>query len=108
MDGATMKTWTLEQEIGIYAKYVGWIHVEEENWETFAWEALIIRSSLQEQWNELTPAQQRQVEQADEVLSQCVRQLQEILPSYGEHPRSEWWWFLHEGPQVREAALRFA
>lgn len=103
-----MTTWTSEQEVSIYAKYVGWIHTERENWETFAWEALIVRSSLQEQWNKLTLAQQQQVEQADNLLTQCVRQLREILPGGGEHERSEWWWFLHEGAQVRDQALQSA
>lgn len=95
--------WSPGQRAAIYAKYVGWIHTEREDWETFAWEALIIRSNLQVQWGELAPAQRQQVEQADEQLKRCSRQLQEILPGYGEHPRSEWWWFLHEEPQQVKA-----
>lgn len=95
--------WSLEQCAGIYAKYVGWIDRQSDNWETFTWEALIIRSDLHERWSELTEGQRRQVQAADDLLVANYRHLQEILPGAATHSRSEWWWFLHEGPQVRAA-----
>lgn len=98
--------WSPAQRAGIYAKYVGWIEEGRENWETFALEALIIRSNLLEQWNELTPEQQAQVLHADDLLVKNHQRLEEILPGYGVHARAEWWWFLHEGPQVRQEVLQ--
>ena len=100
--------WSPAQRAGIYAKYVGWIEEERENWETFALEALIIRSNLQWQWHELAPEQQVQVLQADDLLVKNHQRMGEILPAYGLHQRAEWWWFLHEGPQVREEVLQVA
>lgn len=97
-----MSSWTPEQELVAYAKYVCWIDQEEENWETFAWEALIIRSDLHEYWNKLNDDQRRRISATDDLLAANYRRLQEILPGAGEHSRFEWWWFLHEGPQVRE------
>jgi hypothetical protein len=94
--------------IDAYAKYVGWIAIEEDNWETFAWEALIIRSELAEQWAMLSTAEAQRVERADERLAGCVGQLQDILPGAGDYPRSHWWWHLYEGPEVREQMLQAA
>ena len=102
------RKWTLEQETGIYVKYVGWVNQGRENWETFAWEALIIRSALFARWGELTEAQQRQIYQADEFPAKNHRRLQEVLPGAGVHDHSEWWWFLHEGPQVRTEMFQVA
>ncbi|HHY54115.1 MAG TPA: hypothetical protein GYA08_01635 [Chloroflexi bacterium] len=102
------KQLTAIERIAVHAKYVEWIDKEEDNWETFAWHALIVRSNLETQWNELTEMQRAQIATIDDVLAANYRRLQDILPAADEHPRTEWWWFLYEGPQVREAALRSA
>ena len=94
------------QWISTYKKYVGWIAQEEENWETFAWETLIIRDYLAERWARLSTSEQAVIYATDEQLVQCHHQLSQLLPGGGEHPRAQWWWYLHEGPQVREEAQR--
>ena len=51
----------------------------------------------------LTPEQQRQLDQADNELVRRWKVLREALPApHNPSDRRRWWWFLHEGPQVRE------
>jgi hypothetical protein len=96
------------QWVAAYEKYVKWIAGEEENWETFAWEALILRDDLAAAWTRLSPAEQARVTTADEQLVACYRQLGALLPGGRQHPANHWWWHLHKGPQVRELAGRTA
>lgn len=64
---------------------------------------LIDRELVARDVDQLTPAQRQQLMDADEVLVQKWRIVAQMTFG-GEHPRSHWWWFLHEGPQVREQA----
>lgn len=52
----------------------------------------------------LTPEQQQRLDRLDEELIKRRQILAEWLPFPSPHERRHWWWFLHEGPQVREQA----
>jgi hypothetical protein len=65
------------------------------------------RDDLAILWEALTPAQRIEVEQIDEVLISKHELLAEVLPmGTADNPerraKGYWWWFLDEGPQVRE------
>lgn len=63
----------------------------------------IIRDQVNEA--ELSVDQQRELERLDGLLVKHAHVVAENLPpSPGPHLRSHWWWFLHEGSQVREQA----
>ena len=89
--------------IRMYAMRVQGV-ADEYNWETDTLEALIGRSLLEDRWDELTGEQKAQVEKIDDELIRQQRRVAKLLPASGENPRSHWWWFLHEGPQVRQEA----
>ncbi len=57
--------------------------------------------AYQEDW---TAAEQAEIERLDEQLAARWQQFEGTLPWHLPHPREHWWWFLHEGPQVREQA----
>lgn len=50
------------------------------------------------------PKQEEEINHLDEQLAAHWKQFKGTLPHHLSHPRSEWWWFLNEGPQVREEA----
>lgn len=77
---------------------------DDYNWETDALEALVGRSVLEERWEELTNRQRAEVSEIDDGLVQQWRRVAKLLPTLDENPPSHWWWFLHEGPQVRRVA----
>lgn len=82
--------------IDAYAKYTEWVAAREDNWETFAWEALIIRSLLEERFSTLDSSERTSIAEIDRRLRTCTEQLRELLPAGGDHPRDQWWWYLHE------------
>lgn len=53
-----------------------------------------------------TPEQQAEIDRLDEKLATFWNIFEGTLPHHQEHPREQWWWFLHEGPQVLEEARR--
>ncbi|MCC7450291.1 MAG: hypothetical protein IT324_22930 [Anaerolineae bacterium] len=77
---------------------------DDYNWETDALEALVGRSVLEERWEELTNRQRAEVSEIDDGLVQQWRRVAKLLPTLDKNPPSHWWWFLHEGPQVRQEA----
>ena len=56
----------------------------------------------------LTKEQLLRLDRADDQLVKRWEVLAEALPFPAPHPRAHWWWFLHEGPQVREQAQALA
>lgn len=56
----------------------------------------------------LSQEQQQQLNRLDDELVKRWKVLAEALPFPAPHPRARWWWFLHEGPQVREQARALA
>ena len=57
---------------------------------------------------ELTVERQQQLDRLDAELVKRWRILAEVLPFPSPRERKRWWWFLHEGPQVREQAKALA
>lgn len=52
----------------------------------------------------LSAEQQRRLAELDDQLVSRWEILAECLPYPTPRERQNWWWFLHEGPQVREQA----
>lgn len=67
---------------------------------------LVTRDVLEDQWGDLTPEEQQLIESLDEIFVTRHEIVSEVLPTQAEHPRERWWWFLHEGPQVKHEAER--
>jgi hypothetical protein len=66
------------------------------------------RDEIEDRLGTLTSLQRREVERVDEILAGKWRLMKIAFPPRSMHDRSRWWWFLHEGPQVREQAQRIA
>lgn len=69
---------------------------------------LVVRDDLEDLWDELTPDEQSLIESLDNILASKHHIVDEVLPTLTQHDRRRWWWFLHEGPQVKEEAKRLA
>ena len=95
-----MPNWTVDLMIKVYGKRVRGI-ADDYNWETDAFEAMVTRSVLEDDWNELSPEQRQEVLTIDDKPVEQWQRVAWLLPPAGEVARTHWWWFLHEGPQVR-------
>lgn len=64
------------------------------------------RDVLFDRWKELQPEEQERVLALDEALLQRCSVIARYAPVPNPNitDRRRWWWFLHEGPQVREQA----
>ncbi|MBI4305240.1 MAG: hypothetical protein HY678_02875 [Chloroflexi bacterium] len=93
-----------ENLIESYKIYVTRGLEDEERYEDEAILALITRDVIEERWTELTEAQVQQVAAIDDLLVHKRERVAEVLPNGNSVNRRLWWWFLHEGPQVREQA----
>ncbi len=91
--------------VDYYARYIKLLSAEDETIETFGLIVLTIRDELEKRWEELSKQQREQVLTGDDRICRKHRKIARVLPSPHAHPRSHWWWFLHEGPQVRSQAL---
>jgi hypothetical protein len=59
--------------------------------------------------NGLSDQERQRLEQLDDELVKRWEILAEFLPNPNfMSDRARWWWFLHEGPQVREKAKALA
>lgn len=56
----------------------------------------------------LTDAEQSELRELDDVLIKHQDVISANMPPRPEVPRARWWWYLDEGPQVREEALAAA
>ena len=96
-----------EQLLRIYAQHIK--NLEDVEDETGINEELVLltrESVADETW---TPEQQAQVDRLDDQLVARWAQIAEVLPNPNFlSNRGRWWWFLHEGPQVREEAKALA
>jgi hypothetical protein len=88
--------------------YGAWIEGidEGDNWENDITQAVITRSMVEDVWSQLTPDEQKAVHAADHLLVDHWEQVAELLLDPRGHPRTHWWWYLHEGPHVREEARK--
>lgn len=69
---------------------------------------LVARDDLEDQWGELTSEERTLIASLDNVLAGKHEIVSEVLPTMDEHDRRRWWWYLHEGPQVKDEAERLA
>lgn len=53
---------------------------------------------------QLSDDQRRRLDELDDQLVGHWEIVAECLPGPNPPVQAQWWWFLHEGPQVREAA----
>lgn len=51
--------------------------------------------------------EQSEIARIDDLLLSHWQQFEGVLPNPNFQDRTHWWWFLNEGPQVREEALRY-
>ncbi len=105
----------LASSIGVYASMVRHLSSYEEQEEVLA--ALIWRDEVHEELLKgvsLAPDLSAELVAADDLL---VRQRERLVERFPDafHPdrkrnrsRDYWWWYLDEGPQVREEAGRAA
>ena len=91
---------TPEQLLRVYAQHLRNLSRADE---TGLNEELVLltRDSVADipQW---APEQKQQIARLDDQLVAHWRQFAEVLPNPNFQDRQRWWWFLHEGPQVRE------
>jgi hypothetical protein len=62
------------------------------------------RDEIEDRRAELTAEQLTVLAQADVVFASKWQIVADFVPDSVHTERSRWWWFLHEGPQVREQA----
>jgi len=93
--------------IEAYAVLTDGIQDEWDNPSRDAFEALLRRSKIEDEWEQLTPQQQQRVREIDDRLVAQHEQVGDMLETLNEvDPRTaHWWWHLDEGPQVRQEAV---
>ena len=64
---------------------------------------LVIRDEISRE--DLSPEEQQELERLDDLLIKHYRLVTGNIPPEPRKPRSQWWWHLHAGPQVRQKAL---
>ncbi len=95
----------LESILAEYENRINYIP-DDYSWDDDVWNALICRDLIEKRLDELSDGQKLRLAKADSRLVELHERVGQVLPSRLEQPRSRWWWFLHEGPQVREEAER--
>ncbi|MGI6366866.1 MAG: hypothetical protein ACOX2L_00660 [Anaerolineae bacterium] len=76
--------------------------IDEDYYEPEAWLALGARDRLELRRQELTAHDLDELEAIDNELIARRELVREVYPSGIPQPLSHWWWYLDEGPQVRE------
>jgi len=94
----------VNQLLSSYMRYVQLLGSDEEALEAEALAVLTLRDALEERWEELSEEQRMEVSAGDSLLAKKHGAVAVVLPSAHAHDRRHWWWFLHEGPQVRDKA----
>jgi hypothetical protein len=94
-----------EKLLNYYRRHLGYLANNEEQG-TEALLALIARSQIEDTWQSWTEEQRTLIHQADNMLIQKRKLIELVLPNAEGQDRRHWWWFLHEGPQVRPAQER--
>ena len=97
---------TLEQLFRIYEQEIG---ILDDPDEIFSDSVLVLTTRNGFEDYGLTAHQQRRLDRLDDELVKRWAVLAEVLPNPNfMDNRRRWWWFLHEGPQVREQARALA
>lgn len=81
---------------------------DDEYYDSSVQVILANRDGIAEGWSQLSAEQHARVKVADALLAQKYKIVAQMLPHPRHTDRHHWWWFLHEGPQVREEAERAA
>lgn len=106
----TGNRWTIPQRIRAYRVRVEGISDDESYEDDVLW-ALIGRSALQERWDELAEEQREEVQHIDDMLVGLHARVAEAIETVvrqRESDHTHWWWYLDQGPQVREKAEQVA
>ena len=99
---------SIDKTVQNYERLVMGLGEEEDYLQDESLLALIARDAIQDHWDELTGEQRSRVQTVDAVLADKAALVASTLPNPNFEDRSRWWWFLHEGPQVREEATEAA
>lgn len=83
----------------IYAQRIENLDASEDL-ETDGILVLLTRNDLSA--TDLAPQERRRLDELDEALVRRWRKVAKALPNPNFQDRLHWWWFLYEGPQVRE------
>jgi hypothetical protein len=104
----TKSRWTIPLRISTYRMRVESIP-DDYTFEEDVLGALIGRSALQEHWDELAEEQREEVHRIDDMLVGLHARVAEALDTVvrqREPDHTHWWWYLDQGPKVREEAER--
>ncbi|MBI2321795.1 MAG: hypothetical protein HYU88_06815 [Chloroflexi bacterium] len=71
-----------------------------------AFDVLWVRDRLDKA--QLTDVEQQELRELDDLLVKYSDVIVANMPPRADVSRSHWWWYLDEGPQVREEALAAA
>lgn len=103
-----MAAWAIADIVNYYERRLEALEdrAYSDFWEDETLLLLIARDELKDRWTELPSAQQERVHALDKRLVKKHRLMAKYapIPSQNLHDRGRWWWYLHEGTQVREQA----
>lgn len=93
--------------VDYYRRHLGFLDDRDFSYEE-SMNVLVVRDDLEDQWDELTAEEQTLIRSLDNILASKHHIVDEVLPARNQHDRHRWWWFLHEGPQVKNEAEQLA
>ncbi|CAN5448788.1 MAG: hypothetical protein M3494_07535 [Actinomycetota bacterium] len=64
--------------------------------------ALTLRDDIEDHLGDFDPPGLGKLRNLDSILAKKHEIVSEVLPNPAETDRRRWWWFLHEGPHVRQ------
>lgn len=96
------------QGIGQLLDYYGRLidPIDKRYYDSDGMQALLLRDQIEDRLAELDAQQRAELARLDRRLAEQWELVSEIAPPGSGVDRKRWWWFLHEGPQVREDAER--
>jgi hypothetical protein len=94
----------IEQIIVGYERLLEFLGQEIEFVPDDGLQLLLKRDVIEDVWPKLSEEQRKRVVTLDGLLIEKTGMIADaqILPNPNFSDRKRWWWFLHEGPQVRE------
>ncbi|GEM_PF-1943149 len=110
MESGKMAAWAIAKVIDYYERRLE--ALEDRAYSDFwADEVLLVlnaRDELNDRWAELSSEQRERVYILDDRLVKKHKLIaKHALPNSNVQDRTRWWWYLHEGPQVREQASAY-
>ena len=95
----------IEDLVEYYQRHLSFL-VDDDYYDTEALLVLTARDEIEDRREELTPQQEQQIAGLDRDLAAKHEFVAWGIPGGLKQDRRRWWWFLHEGPQVREQARK--